>query len=86
MTLGALLYFVLLALWSAGVAYAVCFKLWPALTAPPAPPKAPAHAHAPAKKEEAKAAASRYSNREGFKSFKTGNDLTVDDIVKGLSR
>lgn len=89
MTLGSLIYFVLLALWSAAVAYGILFKIMP-LFGKKAPasdahhaPKA--HAHAP-RHERPLGSRPRFSAREGFRSCKTGDELCVEDIVKALSR
>jgi hypothetical protein len=51
----------------------------------PAHHAAPAHGHAPAAEEPAKPFRG-YSQYEGFKSFATGDTLTIEDIVKGLAR
>ena len=100
MTLGAFLYFLLLVVWSGAVAYLLLFKAYPAMVtsaerahevaaAPSSAHTPPVHHAPPAPRPATSAprAASRgYSAHEGFKSFQTGEHLTVDDLVKGLSR
>ncbi|HEX7651420.1 MAG TPA: hypothetical protein VF439_01755, partial [Candidatus Paceibacterota bacterium] len=114
---GTFLYWLVLAAWSAALAYLVLFKAVPfvalrarrfggsvsdalnrepelAYQPAPAPHAAPAAAshgrehrapHATA--APAAGAASRgYSAYDGFRSFAQGGALSIDDIVKGLSR
>ena len=54
----------------------------------PAPPPVMQRAHAPAppKPSMPTQAPPNYSRYEGFRSFAQGSALTIDDIVKGLSR
>ena len=95
MTLDAFVYFLFLALWSAGVAYALLFVLIPyffgkkkghAKQAHHAPAHhAPAH-HAPHRAPAHHPRRRRFSAHEGFRSFAEGVELTVEDIVKGLAR
>ncbi len=100
MSFEAVFYFAALAVWSGVLAYLFLFKAIPAATgkkkkkpahAPHAVRHAPAHAkpHAPephAKPHTAEEPRPRYSSHDGFRSFAKGVELTVDDIVKGLSR
>ncbi len=89
MTIGSLIYFILLALWSAAIAYGVLFKLLPLFgkkaQANDAHHAPKAHAHAP-HHERLEGARPRFSAHEGFRSCKTGDELCVEDIVKALSR
>jgi hypothetical protein len=116
--IGTFLYWLLLALWSAALAYLAIFKLVPflkdrmqgfgaavsealnaeipedarryAYAAPTAQraPEMPAAPVQPVMRSAAPApeAASTYSAYQGFKSFGREGALTIDDIVKGLSR
>jgi hypothetical protein len=97
MTIVSLLYFGMIALWSAFVAHFVLENFFPVKkrivhvegpvpAAPvedlsiydlPIPPQEPAPLSTPAV---------RTSMNEGFKAFQQGAELTVEDIVKGLSR
>lgn len=91
MSLGALIYFFLLALWSAVVSYLLLFKLVPLMKRHVAdgthieaiqthvPEHKPTH-HAPVTER------TTYSTHEGFSSLKTGENLSVEDIVKAFSR
>jgi hypothetical protein len=113
---GTFLYWLLLALWSAALAYLAIFKLVPFLKhrmqgfgaavsealnaempeddrryayAAPAAQRAPEAASAQSVMRSAAPApeaASTYSAYQGFKSFGRDGALTIDDIVKGLSR
>lgn len=110
----AIIYFVLIGLWSAVAAYVVIFRIAPSMGFGPRPAgghgaHAPAHEehhppthkdpmlvehHAPMAGHPAPAPAEKpqtdhrrsFSAYEGFRSFATGPELTVEDIVKGLSR
>lgn len=93
MDIGSLLYFGALALWSGAVAYFLLEKVFPKRVAEhtaleAAPDLAyPAHVPAPTKSEDyPKQPLPDYQMTEGFKTFQTGDELTVEDIVKGLSR
>ena len=93
MDIGSLLYFGALAVWSGAVAYFVLQKFLPAresdkVSVPEvASPVFPIHNPAPVVSEElVKPPMPDYQMTEGFKSFQTGAELTVEDIVKGLSR
>ncbi|MCI0597733.1 hypothetical protein L0Y34_01530 [Candidatus Parcubacteria bacterium] len=76
MTAASLLYFFALALWSAFVAYQL-MKLFTKNTSPP--PPSPAD-------ESAAQKPPTLSTHVGFKSFARGRELTVEDIVKSLSK
>lgn len=94
----AIIYFVLIGLWSAVASYVAIFRIGPLLrfgsarsadTVDPllADHHAPLAAH-PAPSPHAPVTDRRrsFSAYEGFKSFAKGPELTVEDIVKGLSR
>jgi len=74
-----ILFIIGLGLWSAVITYALMFRIYPAFF-----PKKH-HAPPPVIKKE-KPPRTTYSSLEGFRSFAKNHDLTVDDIVKGLSR
>lgn len=94
MTFGALLYFATLAVWSAVISYLLLFTVLPSLPFLGGKGKkkhvthhapvhhAPVH-HAPTHHTSHR---TRFSAHEGFKSFAEGVELTVEDIVKGMSR
>ena len=89
MTLGAFIYFFLLALWSAVIAYLLLFKVFmrvPERSATHvAAPGAPVHqVHTPSSTAHT-TPRTTFSAHEGFRSMKTGDELTVDDIVTCLS-
>lgn len=71
-----------LGLWSALIAYALVFRIFPTFFSK----KTHAHAPKPPAPKKPKAPRSTYSTLEGFRSFAKNKDLTVEDIVKGLSR
>jgi hypothetical protein len=84
MTLGTVIYFAALVLWSASVAYYLLFRFGRKSK----PHEAPAAHAAPAARQHAHSAPSargRFSAHEGFKSFQKGHELTVEDILRGLS-
>lgn len=90
MTIGSLLYFGALALWSAVIAYSVLERFFPFSSTPnkaPAviapPPSAPPSFSTA---YEATNTVPNFNPNEGFKSFQRGKELTVEDIVTGLSR
>ncbi|HVW82614.1 MAG TPA: hypothetical protein VHC68_01585, partial [Candidatus Paceibacterota bacterium] len=73
----------------AGALEGGAFALAPAGAAPRAPAGASAPIAQPVLRsgtEQQAALAPRHSPYEGFKSFATGGTLSIDDIVKGLSR
>lgn len=78
-----LVYYVALVLWSGIVAYYLLFGIFRDTSS-----KKPAHTNhehttaAPPAGDPPRS----YSMHEGFKSYKQGEELTVEDIVKGLSR
>lgn len=86
MSVEAVLYFLALAVWSGVIAYLLLFKV---LLRDKAKPVAQAPvAHAPAPRPHvpsAEHAPRSYSSHDGFRSLAKGAELTVDDIVKGLS-
>lgn len=88
MTFDALIYFALLALWSAVIAYLLLFRVLPLMIqknhATPAH-RAPA-AHHPAPHAPKTHVRRTYSSHDGFRSLAHGAELTVEDIVKGLSK
>lgn len=94
MDIGSLLYFGALAAWSGVVAYVILEKFFPkhAVKEVAAPePRSdigfPVHVPAPMVPEPLPAQpVPDYQLTEGFKSFQSGAELTVEDIVKGLSR
>jgi len=90
MTTGALLYYGGLTVWSAFLAYTLLFTFFkpkakevaPSATfEPPRPIPSAYNQKAEQETKEKNAFAV-----EGFKAFQTGEELTVDDIVKGLTR
>lgn len=98
---GTLLYWTILALWSAGTAYLVIFKAMPfalrkyavAAIAPldAAVQHADTHTHvlesvSTHEPRGLAAIANNYSSHDGFRSFAQGGHLTIDDIVSGLAR
>jgi len=113
---GTFLYWLMLAAWSAALAYLVLFKALPFITrrarrfggsvsdalnrepalayqsasaahAPEAPrAHSPGHRAAHASVSAANVADRGYSTYDGFRSFAQGGALSIDDIVKGLSR
>jgi hypothetical protein len=99
---GTAVYWLAIILWSLALAYVIMGGVVPfALKAVGlAPHAAPAHgavmthapavhappAHTPAPVVHSVAAPARSSSYEGFKAMAQGSTLTVDDIVKGLSR
>lgn len=92
MDIGSLLYFGALALWSWWIA-SMLIKLFPkkaeeaSAPAPSSDAAFPAHVPAPAVPEPLpQAPLPDYQLTEGFKAFQSGAELTVEDIVKGLSR
>lgn len=96
MTISSLLYFGALALWSAFITYLILERFFPLRKeghASPLPEPAVVHstpAYLPPERVRTaptpSAPAPGFNPAEGFKSFQTGGELTVDDIVKGLSR
>jgi len=91
--LGLIGYFALVTLWSAIVAYVVTFANEPVSGhGSVVPVSVAAHgpvtsAHGPAPVEATRAKPYRgFSPYEGFKSYATGETVTVEDIVKGLAR
>lgn len=90
MSIGAFLYYLILAFWSAGISYAV-LKAFGKGTAAAAHAPTPHAVPTPAPKPHAPRPLGTepprsYSSHEGFRSFRRGSELTVDDIVTGLSR
>ena len=86
MSVDAILYFLVLALWSGVISYLLLFKVLPRITEKQ--PAAHIEHHAPAPKTHAptvRAPRKHYSSHEGFRSLAKGEELTVEDIVKGLS-
>ncbi|HRH24461.1 MAG TPA: hypothetical protein PK109_02650 [Candidatus Paceibacterota bacterium] len=87
MSVDAILYFLVLALWSGVISYLLLFKILPRITEKEV--ATPVEHHAPAPKAHHAPAQHtprpRYSSHEGFRSFAKGEELTVEDIVKGLS-
>lgn len=90
--LGIALYFLLVALWSAVVAYVVIFgnDSGGGHDAHGHAPEAavshgPSHGHAPVEPTRAKPFRG-FSPYEGFKSYAQGETVTVEDIVKGIAR
>ena len=99
MTVGSLLYFGLLALWSALVAHFILMRIFPTkekvVAVEPQPkvvvltvprPETPHVVPATYQQVELQLLPNGLNPDEGFKSFQQGAELTVDDIVKGLSR
>lgn len=89
--LGIALYFLVIALWSAVVAYVVIFGNDSggghdahAPASPVASSHGPSH-HTPVEPTRAKPFRG-FSPYEGFKSYAQGETVTVEDIVKGLAR
>lgn len=83
MTLGAVIYFLLLALWSGVVAYLVLFKvLYPSAPHHSTKTHTKSHPPTPTQKPQPRRTFSTY---DGFRSFAKGDELTVEDIVKALS-
>lgn len=86
--LSSLIYYGIIALWSAGIAYYALFVAIPYLTGKKQ--KKSEHHHASAHVQHhaphGTASRTRFSAHEGFKSFAQNAELTVEDIVKGLSR
>ena len=78
-----LAFVLLLALWSGIASYFLLFYILPAFF-PKKPDHAPSAGHVPKKKVVRPSGA--YSAHEGFKSYARGQELTVTDIVQGLSR
>ncbi len=88
MSVEAVLYFLALAVWSGVIAYLLLFKVLLRSKEKPAIPHAPAvHAPAPQPAVPSPTPAPRrsYSSHDGFRSLAKGAELTVEDIVKGLS-
>jgi hypothetical protein len=92
MDTGSLLYYGGLAVWSALIAYTVLFsfakkkaepEVVPVVTAPSQVEPLPERRAEPLQKGKPDPATLM---REGFKAFQKGEDLAVEDIVKGLSR
>ncbi len=89
MSLGAFLYYLILALFSAGISYAVLAAFLKRNVPTVTSHAAPTHTFTPSPRVSRPLGAEpprSYSSHEGFRSFKRGNELTVDDIVTGLSR
>ena len=88
MVLDAFLYFGLLFVWSAVVAYFILFRAIPYIRGEKEVPHTVHHHAAPQKSHHPgpKAPRRTYSTHEGFRSLAKGEHLTIDDIVKGLSR
>jgi hypothetical protein len=84
MTLGAFIYFALLALWSAFVAYLLLFKIIPYIVTT----RKIAHEvrQEPVTHSDVHPMLRRtYSTREGFSSLKKGEHLTIEDIVTAFT-
>ncbi len=93
MDIGSLMYFGALALWSGAVAYFILEKFFPQPAVEETTERVrsdiafPIHVPAPEKVEALPAQPMPdYQLTEGFKAFQSGAELTVEDIVKGLSR
>jgi hypothetical protein len=81
MSIETIIFFTLLVLWSFYATYWITFKILPAFSKP-----AP-QAHAPQpKKHTADHARPQHSSHDGFRAYARGGELTVEDIVKALSR
>lgn len=78
--LDTVIFIVGLGVWSALITYALVFRIFPTFF-PAKSHEAPVVTYVPKKPPRAS-----YSTLEGFRSFAKNHDLTVDDIVKGLSR
>lgn len=83
MVVDTLAFVLLLALWSGIAAYLLLFHILPAFF-PKKSEHTPSAGHVP--KEKTVRPSGAYSAHEGFKSYARGRELTVTDIVKGLSR
>jgi hypothetical protein len=89
MDTGSLIYYGALTVWSACIAYAFLFrgsKPVPKATSEPLPSMPERRAPAPEPAPVATSSIYESLARDGFKAFQTGEELTVDDVVKGLSR
>lgn len=92
MDIASLLFYGAVALWSAFAAYVFLERFVPLKeeeAASPASVQEQARPAALARTEPvapAPAISGRFNPSEGFKSFQTGAELTVEDIVKGLTR
>ncbi len=93
--LDAAIYLLLLTLWSAVISYILMFRVAPMFFTQSHGGHAPAHAepvaHPPAPRpiprhDPQSTGRKSFSAYEGFKSFAQGPELTVDDIVQGISR
>lgn len=84
----AIVYILLLMVWSVIVAYIILFMLIPSIGKKDAHGGHGSHGHAPPPPKVAHYARETrdYSTHEGFKSFAKKENLTIDDIVKGLSK
>jgi hypothetical protein len=71
------------ALWSFVASYWIVFKIMPALGGKGAHEH---HAPAPVIKHPADHARPQHSAHDGFRAYAKDGELTVDDIVKALSR
>ena len=83
MMVDTLAFVLLLALWSGIACYFLLFYILPAFF-PKKPDHAPSAGHVP--KTKTVRPSGTYSAHEGFKSYARGQELTVSDIVQGLSR
>lgn len=74
------LFFIALFLWSLYAAYWIVFTFVPSLS------KKETVATSTKKKHSADHARPQHSAHDGFRAYARGGELTVDDIVKALSR
>lgn len=81
MILWTAIFYVLVLLWSFYATFWLVFKILPAFD------KSGSHHHAPAPTPERKGhVRPQHSSHDGFSAFAKDGELTVDDIVKALSR
>ena len=80
MSVETALFFTFLVLWSFVANYWIVFKILPALS------KKPHHTPVASPKHSADHARPQHSSHDGFRAYASGGELTVDDIVKALSR
>jgi hypothetical protein len=93
MDIGSLLYYGGLAVWSALVAYTVLFsfkkekpKTGAATSVPMPPAREMPREYVPPALSVPSTPINPNLQADGFKAFQTGPELSVDDIVQGLSR
>ena len=92
MDIGSILLYGAVTVWSGWVAYMIVMRFFPAKGASTHPSEEPKIKETPVATPATSEAAMPqpvipdYQMKEGFKSFQTGTELTVEDIVKGLSR